>query len=265
MEAERPEDSVQWRRVRDHAAAVTRARNALAAALAARDRACAAAHDEGLSWTDVASAADVSLSTVRRAISHGLDTAAVRSPGEGIWLAIDTPGTRIREDAFRVRTLPDRNWMVEIASPAVTDIVALGGALDHDARERMSVTVRRGIRTGMLPRELESELSFAPGFCGPVLVVAITLDAVAQDTVRVDVRRDMIGEGAITALTDDDGDHLLATCADRNPTYHALAAAHAFAQHRTRAGHRSVATRSIVAEIATAANVAATHWAHQRG
>ncbi|NKS50154.1 RNB domain-containing ribonuclease [Rhodococcus hoagii] len=182
-----------------------------------------------------------------------------------MWLAIDSEGTRIREDAFRVRSLPDGRWLVEVSSPAVADVVPLDGVLDCEARDRVSVTARGGARRGMFPRSVESELSFAPGFSGPVLVVAFTLDSDAQTVLHVDARRDTICEGGVAALSYEDGDRLLATCADHNPAYHSLAVAHGLAQQMARAETREVGTQSIVAEIMTAANVAATTWAHDRG
>lgn len=251
-------------RVRDCALAVTRARHTLAAALVARDRAFAAANHDGMTWSELTDASGLSLTTVRRAAAHSGRTTSARSAEEGVWLAIDSAGTRIREDAFRVRNLPDRRWLVEVCSPSVADVCALDGVLDCEARDRVSVIERDGARRGMFPRRLESELSFAPGFSGPVLVVAFILDHDAQRVTDVDVRRDTICEGDIAALSYEDGDHLLDTCADHNPAYHALAAAHGLVQQMTGAGRRDVKAQSIVTEIMTSGNVAATRWAHDR-
>ncbi|NKT14145.1 hypothetical protein GS979_06715 [Rhodococcus hoagii] len=182
-----------------------------------------------------------------------------------MWLAIDSAGTRIREDAFRVRNLLDRRWLVEVCSPAVADVCALDGVLDRGARDRVSVIERGGARQGMFPRRLETELSFGPGFSGHVLAVAFTLDPEAQRVTNVDIRRDMVCEGDIAALSYEDSDHLLDTCAGHNPAYHALAAAHGLVKLMAGAGRRDVHAQSIVTEIMTSANVAATRWAHDRG
>jgi RNB domain len=265
MRAERPGDSVHEMRVRDCATRVARARLELAAALVARNRAFAAAHEKGLSWSALRSATGLSLSAVRRAVARGRGSDPACSPHESLWLAIDPGRTRIREDAFRVRTSADGRWLVEVGVPAVADLVVLDGVLDTQARERVGATGSGGTRFGMLPRSLENELSFGPGFCGPVLVVVLTLDRAAQEVVAVDVRRDTITPGEIVALSDDDGDQLLATRCTDNATYHSLAVAHCLVQQMTGADRRDIGTSAIVAEIMTAANVAATRWAADRG
>lgn len=266
MEEERPRKRVHVMQAHDRAIAVTRARHALAAALVTRDRAFAKAHNEGVSWSELADATNLSESAVRRAAARWYASPGSEGfPAEEMWLAIDSAGTRIREDAFRVGSLRDSSWLIEVSTPTVDDVVLRDGVLDREASERVSVTERDGARRGMLPRSLEIELSFAPGFSGPVMVVTFTLDRTAQQVVDVKIRRDTIATGEIAVLSHNDGDHMLSTCADHNPIYHSLATAHGLVQQMTGADRQTVGTDSIVAEIMTAANVAATTWADHRG
>ncbi|MFC8934900.1 RNB domain-containing ribonuclease [Rhodococcus sp. NPDC057135] len=252
-------------RLRDLVGAVGRARTALATALADRDSALAEAHNAGESWAVLLSQSGLSATALRNAIARGLRHDSPALVGDGVWLAIDDEGTRFRDDAIRVRQLPDRRWLVELCSPAVADAVLVDGCVDFEARSRVRVTAPAGRRVGMLPSGLETEWSLAPGFSGSALVVSMILSLDGLRVESTELRRTIISQGQIVVVTHRDADHLLTTGAEKNLVYQSLVPMHSVVQQMTGGGVQQVAAQQIVAEIATAANLAATRWAVKRG
>jgi hypothetical protein len=114
-----------------------------------------------VSWSELADATYLSESAVRRAAARWYASPGSEGlPAEEMRLAIDSAGTRIREDAFRVGSLRDGSWLIEVSTPTVDDVVLRDGVLDREARERVSVTERDGARRGMLPAR--SSLASSP-------------------------------------------------------------------------------------------------------
>lgn len=247
-------------RVRERSLAVERARAALSECLVDRDAELALARELGVGWSSLQVEAGLGRTGIRLAAARGCLRHNAFG-GNTAWLAIDPAITRVRDDAVRVNRLPDGRWLVEVATPAVSDVVGPGGAVDLEAYRRKGVTVQNGRRIGMLPTSVESTWSLSPTFDRAALVVAMTYSQTASLIETVDVRRETIRTGLIAVVSYDDG-HILPSAgpAEKNVD-RGLVALRVWAKLATTA----LVTKDVVAHIATSANVSATRWALNRG